>query len=235
MPCVYSKNYNYIICYSAKSGCTLFRRLFLHLHKNELNREPTHCWHQLEKDFPLPENIENIPIIFLGRNPYKRIVSMFTNKYCGGKGISILPRFFKLDKITFRNFVYKLKELKANKRLNYTNIHISEQSDCIKKLNKNNINFVKLENFYYEIVEIYKKLKLDELIPEINKFLATNTVSNISPKNNETDYIYDKEYSIEDIIFPDYKYFYNNELFEEVYKLYEIDFLTFNYNKNNLN
>jgi hypothetical protein len=209
--------------------------LFLHLHKNELNREPTQCWHQLDKDFPLPENKQNIPIIFLGRNPYKRAVSMFTNKYCGGLGHSELPKHFKLDKITFRNFVYKLKELKANKKLNYTNIHISEQSDCIKKLNKNNINFVKLENFNQEIIHVYKRLNLNELIPEIYNFLQTNNFSNITQKNNDTEYIYDKEYSIEDIIFPDYKYFYNNQLFEEVYKLYENDFRLFDYTKNSLN
>ena len=101
MPCVYSKKYNYILCYSAKSGCTLVRRMFLDLHKNELNREPTQLWYQLHHDFPLPKKRENIPIVFLGRNPYERTVSMFTNKYCGGKGHSQLLDNFKLEKVTF--------------------------------------------------------------------------------------------------------------------------------------
>ena len=73
------------------------------------------------------------------------------------------------------------------------------------------------------------------MIPEIYNFLQTNKISNVTPKNNNTDFIYDKEYDIDNKVFPDYKYFYNNQLFEEVYKLYENDFRLFDYTKNSLN
>ena len=34
----YSKKYNYIIGWNAKSGCTLLRNIFLELHKDEVNK-----------------------------------------------------------------------------------------------------------------------------------------------------------------------------------------------------
>jgi len=53
----YSRKYNYIIVWSAKSGCTLFRQLFLDLHKEELERKPYNKWHYLSNDFTIPKNI----------------------------------------------------------------------------------------------------------------------------------------------------------------------------------
>ena len=85
----YSKKYNYIIGWNAKSGCTLLRNIFLELHKNEITNI-TNEHHSIERDFPLPSNINNIPVYILVRNPYSRIVSMFTNKYCGGHGHNLL-------------------------------------------------------------------------------------------------------------------------------------------------
>jgi len=82
MPSAYSKEYNYFITWSAKSGCTMFRKLFLELHSNELSRLPKNKWHSLDGDFPIPIHVRrvNIKNILLCRNPYHRVVSMFTNK-----------------------------------------------------------------------------------------------------------------------------------------------------------
>ena len=53
-------------------------------------------------------------------------------------------------------------------------------------------------------------------------------------KNEETDYIYDKEYEIRQKIFPDYKYFYNQELLDLVYEIYKDDFINFGYEKDKI-
>ena len=227
MPCAYSKKYKYIIIYSAKCGCTFFRKLFLELHKDELKGTPTNKWHTLNNDFPIPKNLNNIPKIYLTRNPYTRLVSIFCNKYCGGINKWCLSTKFKLKKVTFREFVIKLCNFKKKKKLNSIDIHINEQS-C--HFNNNNIHILKLEDFDKSIVDIYSKLGLTTLIQNINLYIIRGNI-NKTIKNKETEYVYDKEYNINNRIFPEYKYFYDKELLELVYNLYKDDFINFGYNK----
>ena len=56
--------------WSAKSGCTYFRQLFLELHKEEINNKPKNLWHNIDIDFKVPKNlnIENVNKIILCRN-----------------------------------------------------------------------------------------------------------------------------------------------------------------------
>lgn len=224
----YSRNYNYIIIWSAKSGCTYFRQLFLELHKEEINNKPKNLWHTLGNDFKVPENLdfENVNKIILCRNPYYRVVSIFCNKYCGGKGHSLLPEKFKLDKCTFREFVKKIETFKKKGVLNKIDVHISEQNYY-----KNNSSIIKIENFDKEIIDVYKKNNLHSLIPKINNFLKKDIFKNKRKKNTEEEYVFDKEYTINTSEFPDYKYFYDKELLDLVYKIYENDFINFNYEK----
>tara|TARA_B100000963_G_C22480440_1_gene604412 strand:- start:23 stop:661 length:639 start_codon:yes stop_codon:yes gene_type:complete len=209
----------------------MFRRMFLELHKDELDTEPKNLWHLIELDFCLDKNKEKneIPNIYLVRNPYKRVVSMFTNKYCGGNGHSQLPKKFFLSKVTFRMFVLKLNELKKENKLNKTDYHISEQSHNYKS-NENNY-LIKLEEFDEKIIKVYKELNLDELIPKIETFLINKGFINERKINKDEENVYDKEFSVEQKIFPDYKYFYNQELLDLVYEIYKDDFLNFGYEK----
>ena len=88
MPRCYSKKYDYMIKYHPKSGCTIFRHLFLELHKDEISPDVSHVTHHvIEKLFPY--NNQRVPFkLHLVRNPYTRVVSMFTNKMCSrGQGI----------------------------------------------------------------------------------------------------------------------------------------------------
>jgi len=228
----YSKKYNYIINYRAKSGCSLVRRLFLELHQNELENKTKDLWHSSNDDFFLHnKNIKNdLPNIYVCRNPYNRVVSMFCNKYCGGKGnILSKNKEFKLNKTTFREFVLKLYDLKKNNKLNNIDVHIKTQAcDYI-----NNINsyIVKLEKFDDEIIKIYIKLGFTELIPKIEKFLKNRGFINKTPRIEEDIYVYDKEYDVNNTIFPSYKYFYDKELLNLVYEIYEKDFISFGYKK----
>ena len=114
------------------------------------------------------------------RNPYKRVVSMFTNKYCGGKGHSQLPEKFILSKVTLRMFVLKLSELKKENKLNKIDNHTEEQSN--NYISNKNSYIVKLEEFDEKIIKVYKQLNLDVLIPKIESFLRSNKVLNKTKK-----------------------------------------------------
>ena len=226
----YSSKYDYMIVWSAKSGCTLLRQLFLYLHKEELEMYPPDHWHSLNKYFPKNININknDIKKIVLGRNPYYRVVSMFCNKYCGGGGHCILSRYFELEKCTFREFVKKLKSLKDNGELNNIVEHISNQTTY----NDENTYKLKVENFNESIIEIYNRMNLQNLIPKIEEFLSNKDVFiNNTTRNSECEYIYDKEYTINSTIFPDYKYFYDDELLDLVFDIYKSDFINFNYER----
>ena len=226
----YSKKYNYMILWSAKSGCTYLRQLFLELHKEEIQNNPKNKWHNLNSDFKIPQEISNtseIKKIILCRNPYNRVASIFCNKYCGGHGHSILPPKIQLKKCTFREFVKELMVIKMNGKLNNTDIHICEQTFCYNK----NTYLLKLEEFDKSIIDIYTKMDLHILIPEIKSFLNKKNFKNKTSKNLETEYVYDKEYTSESTVFPDYKYFYDDELLNLVYEIYKNDFINFNYKK----
>jgi len=237
----YSKKYNYIIGWNAKSGCTLFRNIFLHLHKDEASKI-TNKHHLINLDFPLPSNINNIPIYILVRNPYSRIVSMFTNKYCGGEGHNILYDKMNLETDNFLSFVEFIANLKKNNNLNNFDDHISEQ--CFNKLNNNiNCTILKLESFEKDIINMYNNNdKLKDLLPSVKKYLKdfsnnkikTNSTTIINDNKLESiDYklkIYDKNSNQ----FPNYKYFYGPIIKDIIYNIYKNDFLIYNYDKNNL-
>ena len=126
----YSKKYNYLIIFNPKSGCSTFRKMFLNLHEDELLVHPTDGYHSLQDHFKLPSdvNINNLNKIILCRNPYTRVVSMFTNRYCNKiENKRELYSLFNLKENTFTEFVNHLNYLKKNNLLNITNCHISEQ------------------------------------------------------------------------------------------------------------
>lgn len=231
----YSDKYNYIIKWNAKSGCTLFRRLFLHLHKNELNKKITNKWHQLSDDFPCINGM-NKYTIHLVRNPYKRVVSMFTNKYCGGTCASVLARKINLDKNTFYNFVKYLHKSSNNNK--WCDCHILPQSQSYDSKDI----IIKLENFDNDIKKVYSTNNLQNLIPEIENFLQNmyNNNNNIDNPQNITKKNYDnyefiglKEFDINYCgAWSDYKYFYNDEIANLVYETYKTDFDLYGYSKN---
>jgi len=153
---------------------------------------------------------------------------MFCNKYCGIK--NFLYNKFKLPKITFREFVKKLVEFKNKNKLNNTDIHIVEQTKDF--IMDKNTYVVKLEKFNEEIIEAYKYIEKHTLLPQIEKFINSNIFINKTNRNISTENVSDKEYKIDNEIFPNYKYFYDNELLDMVYNLYKDDFIKFNYQKN---
>lgn len=226
-----SRKYKYSIAWSAKAGCTTFRRLFLFLHQNELNEEPINEWHRLNEDFPF--DISYKKAIVLSRNPYNRVLSAFTNKICGGPGHNTLSKKITLNQVTFKNFLLYLYDRKHN--LQNIDIHLVPQfipsrPFVLDGFDDNHMLKIKLENFNVEILEAYKQLGLQELIPRVRAFLnEKNQFANATQRNDHDQFCGETVYSINDTIFPEGKYFYNEELRELVQKIYPEDFEYFGY------
>ena len=143
-----------------------------------------------------------------------------------------------MEKISFRCFVQGLHKLvkKKHVKLSDIDIHLYPQTYNYREFGYTYI--VKLEEFDKKIIDVYKKLRLTRFIPKIEEFLKDVKESKIgvnkTDKITDEKYQYpvcDKEYDLVCSIFPDYKYFYDNELFEMVYDLYKEDFEAFGYEK----
>ena len=117
--------------------------------------------HWLELDFRGPNNTRppntfiSGPRIVSVRNPYKRIVSMFTNKIC--KRIETEPDKLRLKinltTITFRNFVKILLDIKQKSGLDTINdTHVLPQ---VYDFTNNDNTTLKLEDFSNSITSIY--------------------------------------------------------------------------------
>ena len=79
------------------------------------------------------------------------------------------------------------------------------------------------------------ELGLFKLLPQIVTWLelvdSEQILINKTLKSQSTDFVGDMEYSPNTCIFPDYQYFYDDELREMVYKLYQEDFENCGYKK----
>jgi len=221
-----SEKYEYSISWSAKSGCTTFRKLFLFLHQNELDNEPTNKWHDLDLDFPFNNRFKKVMV--LSRNPYDRVLSAFTNKVCGGPGHNGLSRKISLNRITFKNFLLYLFDRKSN--LGKIDVHITPQHFSLNLLEDHEVFKIQLESFNQKIIEAYNYFGLEQLTPDIKIFLANkNEFKNATQRNDDDFFCGETIYSIDETVFPEIKYFYNDELRELVQKIYAEDFKIFNY------
>ena len=95
--------------WSAKCGCSHIKRIFWFLQNNTIDNS-IHTCHDLRK---IPDDIVNYTTIIIGRNPYKRIVSGFLDKYRipGEKIEGQFRKWWKYDTITFSMFVDELINL----------------------------------------------------------------------------------------------------------------------------
>lgn len=226
----YSKKYNYIIKWNAKSGCTLLRQLFLYLHSDEINNNISDHWHLINKDFPIPVDLKdnnNIPILHLVRNPYTRCVSMFCNKYIGKS--NILFDKINLKENSYHDFSEYL--LNCKNTHDFCDVHILPQSH---NYNKNDI-VIKLENFENDILNFYKDFNTS-LYEKVKHYLNINNLQNVFI--NKTDYTKNNyfcgytNYNIDDDIFPSYDYFYNENIKNNILNAYRDDFKLYNYPTN---
>jgi hypothetical protein len=214
-------NNKIIFGWSAKCGCSHIKKLFYYLSKNDIN----HPIHNENEKNELPSDINEYIIIVFIRNPYKRIVSGFLDKYTNKGEFRIL---WKHDKLTFKSFVDEL--IKNNWNMIEYHHFVSQTSE---KFNNNIINakifkIYDIEKIDYEYIEeIYGK-KIPEFIlnfrggHEMKKY-DKNMEENVF--NLDIDLLNDKNI--------DLKYFYDEDIKNKIYNFYINDFTFFKNNNFN--
>ncbi len=225
---IQSPKYKYSIRYHAKSACTLVRQLFLELHGDEISEEERNKmdqWHDIHLFFP----VKTIPTKTLNivRNPYERFVSIFVNKVCGGEPHNSLSKKLNIKEITFSEFILFMVEMKIKhgKYFAFCDDHLIPQITNYKPTDK----VIKLDNleeelkrnlpseFEEKITDFFKKVNNNKIF--INTSNYSNEINEFSGNNR-----YSVNYKGP---WPNWKYFYNEELKDLVYFLYKDDFKVF--------
>lgn len=210
-----------IFGWSPKCGCTHIKKIFLYLYKNEINLE-ANCHPKCAiYNKNLPDNIHHYTTIIICRNPYKRLISGFLDKYNSVNGK--LRHLWKHDRLTFREFIEEL----IIKNWNVIDKHHFEPqtSDDFKEhiLNSKKLKIFDIENIDYGYIEnLYNKkipnILLNEKGVHIRKKYEMNIKTSICDVNIDDYY----EHNVE------IKYFYDDNIKNKIYGFYKEDFLFFN-------
>jgi hypothetical protein len=210
-----------IFGWSPKCGCSHIKRLFLYLTSNKTSQEiinmssnsvHSHCSN------PLPNDIENYKTIIVCRNPYKRLVSGFLDKY------KPTGQFRHLWKYKFMTFDLFVKEL-IKKSDMIEKHHFSPQTGgCFnsKILKSQELKIYDIGDIDYKYIEgIYKKEIPEKLLnkKEGHERSFKNFNNNINHKVHHKLMITYLNSNVET------KQFYNDDLMKKVYKFYEKDFI----------
>jgi hypothetical protein len=215
-------NVNKIIFgWSAKCGCSHIKHIYWFLQTNNLDNVI-----HTKKDYnEIPNDITNYTTLIFSRNPYKRIVSGFLEKY---KKNGEYRNLWPYPSLTFSQFIDKLIDY------NWDIIdkhHFEPQTEYIldkKILMSKTIKFYDISNINYAYIEqLYKKNIPDYVI---NKKEGHERQYQITTDKYLNDYVYDlniDEYINYNI---DIKYFYNEEIIKKVFNFYIEDFNFFEEN-----
>ena len=215
-------NKKIIFGWSAKCGCSHIKRIFWFLKTNKL-KNIIHT--KRDKDFKLPNDIENYVTIIIIRNPYERIVSGFLDKY---KKNGQFRHKWKDSVLSFSQFIDKL----INYHWNIIDKHhftpqTTEKFDKKILLSKI-IKFYDIGKINYEYIEQLYNKKIPECI--INKKQGHERLLNVNVKNYYNNYVYNlhiDEYINYNI---NTKYFYNEEIRKKVFNFFINDFIFFKEN-----
>lgn len=205
-----------IFGWSAKCGCSHIKSLYWYLQNGRVDNK-IHTFRDINK---LPKNIEDYTTIIIIRNPYKRLVSGFLDKY---KVKGEFRKLWKHPTITFSLFVDELtkndyKMIQAHHFKPQTSEHFNRSilnSKCFKCYEIENIDYAFLSSLYNR---------------EIPETLMGKEFKNERPKYDTTidNYVYDlnmDDYCNSNV---DIRYFYNEELRTKVQNFYIDDFNFFN-------
>jgi len=210
-----------IFGWSAKCGCSHIKTIFYFLQTNNLEN-PIHS----SKDFhKLPNDIENYTTIIFTRNPYKRIISGFLDKYskCGQ-----FRYLWKESFLSFSQFVDKLI-IYDWKIIDYHHFTPQTTESFDKKiLFSKQLKFYDICKIDYQYIEQLFNKNIPECI--INKKQGHERFFFVKTEEYYDKYVYD--FSIDEYIdyIIDIKYFYNKEIREKVYNFYINDFTFFQEN-----
>ena len=207
-----------IFGWSAKCGCSHIKTIFWFLQKDVIINHI----HKENNTHTLPVDITNYTTLIFCRNPYKRIVSGFLDKY---KANGEFRHLWKNSFISFSQFVDEV--IKNNFSLiekhhfipqtkeNYNDIILS--SKIIKFYDISNIDYKYIEELYNKKIPecVLSKTYGHERSKQINSSICVET--NVYDLNID-EYI-DNNVNI--------KYFYNKEIQNKVFNFYIDDFNLF--------
>ena len=171
-----------IIGWSAKCGCTHIKRIFKYLAHNQNIIDHNAIHHHTHSN--LPRNIEGYTIIIIIRNPFKRLVSGFREKYNPAPGSSgTCYSMWNLDKIlSFSNFVDEL--IKSNWKVIHKHHFIMQLSEAYEhRIETHDKLFIyDLENINYQkIEEVFQQKIPEELISFRGGHENTRTLTSTEP------------------------------------------------------
>ena len=213
-------NEKIIFGWSAKCGCSHIKTIFWFLQTDNLEN----VIHTIKDCSELPNDIENYTTLIFIRNPYKRIISGFLDKYRKDKEYRNL---WTNSFLSFSQFVDKLINCDWNTiEYHHFTPQTSESFDEKILLSKN-IKFYDIGKIDYEYIEQLYNKKIPECIINKKQGHERSLNTNVESYNN---YVYDLhidhyvDYNI------DTKYFYNEEIREKVFTFYIKDFSFFKEN-----
>ncbi len=209
-----------IFGWSAKCACSHIKRIYWNLDNNNINNELHIKEEELNK---LPDNIHEYDIIIFIRNPYKRLVSGFLDKY---KKDGSFRKMWKNEKITFSLFINEIiaENWEVIEKHHFTP-QTSENFDENKILQSKSYKIFDIESIDYSYIEKLYNKKINNDVLLIKQGHERKTYENTI---NYTVYDLEMEEYFKNNI--DYKYFYNNEIKNKIYKFYENDFIFFRKN-----
>ena len=204
-----------IFGWSAKCACSHIKRIFWNLDNDNIDNEPHIKIEELNK---LPDNVNEYDIIIFVRNPYKRLVSGFLDKY---KINGSFRNMWKNEKITFSLFIDEIIAENWEVIEKHHFIHqTSEYFDKEKILQSMSYKIFDIENIDYSYIEMLYNKKINNDVLKIKqgheRKIYKNTI-NYDVYDLEID-----EYCENNI---NYKYFYNDKIKNKIYKFYENDFI----------
>ena len=211
-------NKKIIFGWSAKCGCSHIKTIFWFLQTDNVNN----LIHTAKDINKMPNDIENYTTIIFIRNPYKRIISGFLEKY---KKCGKYRHLWRNSFLSFSQFVDKLINCDW-KTIDYHHFTPQTTEHFDKKiLLSKNIKFYDIGKIDYEYIEQLYNKKIPECV--INKKHGHERLSYVNSYNK---YVYDLH--IDDYL--DYNidttYFYNKEIREKVFTFYIKDFSFFKEN-----
>ncbi|MFD2113981.1 sulfotransferase family 2 domain-containing protein [Thiorhodococcus fuscus] len=176
---LFSKEYDYLVYYSAKSACTWIRRLFSFLHSAEA-KGPVDI-HRMQRAFPV--DLKSLPATSLGiiRDPVDRLISCFLDKVVSwfyepaitraeplllwrfGQDVSLYGRFSFLD---FLDYLIE-------------NPYPSDLHFWPQPLYSDNVWVSRVESLENDIQDFYASER-SELLPMVNEFIDQDVGRNAS-------------------------------------------------------
>jgi hypothetical protein len=218
---IVDSNKKIIFGWSAKCGFSHVKNMYRFL-QTDNTQNPFHTENDVNS---LPDDIENYITLIFCRNPYKRIVSGFLDKY------KTNGEFIHLWKHSYVSFSQFVDEVVKNDWVMIENDHFTPQTtESFDKtiLFSKIIKCYDITNIDYEYIEQLYNKKIPECV--INEKGGHTRMDVIQSDCSIDDYVYDL--NIDEYIYYniDIKYFYNKEIKQKVFNFYINDFIFFNEN-----